>query len=94
MKSDIQVLVFHGTTVQQQEACMRLAQAGPQDILSAIMDLYIRNCKLINDQQKYTGTVIKFEDNAAPLYQTETQTACEMELLVALFFPEQNSGTK
>lgn len=94
MKSDIQVLVSHGTTEQQQAACKRLAEAGPKDIMSAIMDLYIRKCKVINDQLKYTGTVMKFEDNAAALYQGEPQVAHEMELLVSLFFPELNPGTK
>ena len=93
MKSDMNVLSSRSSTDASKAKCHRLAEAGPRDVLAEVLPLYISQCAVINNELRYKGTVMRYENNMAALYSGEPQKAHEIELLVTLFFPELNRST-
>ena len=92
MTSDMNVFTSPSTTEAATERCKRLAEAGPREVLAEVLPVYISECIARENELRYSGTVMKFEDNTAALYQGEPQKAHEIEMLVTMFFPELNQS--
>ena len=92
MSSDMNVLASRTTREASKAKCQRLAEAGPKEVLSEVMPLYVSQCTMIDNELKYKGPVMKFENNMAALYNGEPLKANEIEMLVTLFFPELNKN--
>lgn len=90
MRSELNVLASPKTPTSVTNRCKALAEAGPREVLSRVMPLYVANVILQDNELRYKGVVMRFDGEVAGVYQGEPQIAREIELLVSLFFPELN----
>lgn len=85
MTINIEVLCSNITPASLVEVSKGIAQAGPREYMSRVLPLYTAQ---LDQELKFKGTVMRFDNNQAALYNGEPQVSSEMELLVSYLFPE------
>lgn len=83
----LECLASRRTPPAQLERCQTLAQDGPKAVMDRVLPLYVSQ---IDSNLKFRGTVMRFEDSTAALYNGEPQVANEIECLVSFLFPEKS----
>lgn len=89
-KSTIEVLASKHTSEKSLESSKALAAEGPREVMSRVLPQYVSQLIHENNELKYKGTVMRFDNNVAALYQGPPEEAREIEMLVTLFFPEMS----
>lgn len=86
-KVTIECLASQGTPEAVLDRCRELAQTGPREVMDRVLPLYVAQ---VDGQLRFKGTVMKFEDSTAALYNGEPQVANEIECLVSFLYPERS----
>jgi hypothetical protein len=83
----LECLASRRTPLEKLERCQTLAQEGPKAVMDRVLPLYVSQ---LDSNLKFRGTVMRFEDSTAALYNGEPQVANEIECLVSFLFPEKS----
>jgi hypothetical protein len=90
-KVTIECLATKNTPESSLERCKALAQSGPREAMDRVLPLYVSQ---VDSQLRFKGTVMRFEDSTAALYNGEPQVANEIECLVSFLYPERSNTKK